>query len=225
MSSEDLYRILLKVYPARYRHKYGQAMIQCFRDQLRAADTRGKRVHLWFSTIVDSALNAPARHLETPSRTPYSNAYSQRAKQAIYFARLEKGPLSYGEISLENLLLGALRSDEELASALLGSPGMETLVTMVRTMEINKVVPRGPLLRWERGRPRRGPTLALDCKKALAKAQQEAHDSGGSVSSRHILLGIIDQDTSFAARLLRERALDLSYLRSDSDPGTRRPKG
>ena len=187
-------------------------MTQCFRDQLRAADTRGKQFRLWFRTMVDFALNAPARHLEPP-RTPYPNAYSERARRAIYFAQLEKGPFSYGEISLENLLLGALRSDEELASALLGSHGLEPLVTMVRTMEIHKVVPRSPLLRWERGWPRRGPTLALDCKKALAKARQEAHDSGAQVSSRQILLGILDQDTSLAARLLRERALDLSYLR------------
>jgi hypothetical protein len=225
MTSEDLYRILLKVYPAPYRQKYEQAMTQCFRDQLRAADTRGKRVRLWFRTMVDFALNAPARHLEPPPRTPSPNAYSERARRAIYFARLEKGPFSYGEISLENLLLGALRSDEELASALLGSHGLEPLVTMVRTMETNKVVPRNPLLRWERGRPRRGPTLALDCKKALAKARQEAHDSGAQVSSRHILLGILDQHTSLAARLLRERALDLSYLRSNSDPDTRRFDG
>ncbi len=223
MTSEDLYRILLKVYPARYRHKYEQAMTQCFRDQLRAADTRGKRVRLWFRTIVDFALNAPARHLETSPGTPYPNAYSERARRAIYLARLEKGPLSYGEVSLENLLLGALRSDDELTSALLGPRGLETLVTMVRAMEINKAAPRSPLLRWERGRPRLGPTLALDCKKALARASHQAHDSGESVSCRHILLGILDQDTSLAARLLQERALDLSLLRSSSDPGTGGP--
>jgi hypothetical protein len=225
MTSEDLYRILLKVYPGRYRRKYEQAMTQCFRDQLRAADTGGKRVRLWFRTIADFALNAPARHFDPGPITLYRNAYSERARRAIYFARLEKGPFSYGEISLEDLLLGALRSDEELASALLGSHGMETLVTMVRAMETNKVVPRSPLLHWEHGRPRREGTLDLDCKKALAKARQEAHDSGAQVSSRHILSGILDQDTSLAARLLRERALDLSYLRSNSDPDTRRPNG
>jgi ATP-dependent Clp protease ATP-binding subunit ClpA len=98
-------------------------------------------------------------------------------------------------------------------------------VTMVRAMETNKVAPRSPLLRWEHGRPRREGTLDLDCKKALAKARQEAHDSGAQVSSRHILSGILDQDTSLAARLLRESALDLSYLRSNSDPDTRRPNG
>jgi hypothetical protein len=225
MTSEDLYRILLKVYPARYRRKYEQAMTQCFRDQLRAADTRGKRVRLWFHTIADFALNAPARHLETPLRTPYPNAYSEHARRAIYLARLEKGPFSYGEIALEHLLLGALRSDEELTRALLGSHGMEALVTMVRARETDEVIPRSPFLHWERGRPRRGGTLGLDCKKALAKARQAAHDSGAKVSSRHILSGILDQDTSLAARLLRERALDLSPLRSRSDPDTREPKG
>ncbi len=218
MTSEDLYRILLKVYPARYRYKYEQAMTQCFRDQLRAADTTGKQVRLWFGTMIDFALNAPARHLEPPPRSPYPNVYSERARRAIYFAQLEKGPFSYGKISLENLLLGALGSDEELAGALLGSHGLAPLVTRVRAMETDKVVPRGPLLRWERGRPRRGPALALDCKKALAKARQEAHDSGTQVSSRHIVLGILDQDTRLAARLLREHAVDLSYLRSKSDP-------
>jgi ATP-dependent Clp protease ATP-binding subunit ClpA len=157
--------------------------------------------------------------------TLYRNAYSERARRAIYLARLEKGPFSYGEISLENLLMGALRSDEELTSALLGSHGVETLVTMVRAMETNKVVPRSPLLRWEHRRPRREGTLDLDCKKALAKARQEAHDSGAQVSSRNILSGILDQDTSLAARLLRERALDLSYLRNSADPASRRPNG
>ena len=103
---------------------------------------------------------------------------------------------------------------------------METLVTMVRAMETNKVVPRSPLLRWEHRRSRREGPLDLDCKKALAKARQEAHYSGAQVScSRNIFSGILDQDTSLAARLLRERALDLSYLRTSSDPATRRPNG
>lgn len=216
MTPEELYRILLKIYPARYRRKYEQAMTQCFRDQLRAADARGKRVSLWFHTIADFALNAPARHFDPGPVSLYRNAYSERARRAIYLARLEKGPFSYGEIRLEHLLVGALRSDEELASALLGSHGMETLVTTVRAMETDKVL-RSPLFRWKHGQPRREGTLDLDCKQALAKARQEAQDSGAQVSSRHILSGILDQDASLAARLLRERVLDLSYLRSNSE--------
>jgi hypothetical protein len=64
MTSEHLYRILLKAYPSGYRRKYEEAMAQCFRDQLRAANTMGKWVRLWLRTMADFALSLPARHLE-----------------------------------------------------------------------------------------------------------------------------------------------------------------
>ena len=64
MTSERLYRILLKAYPGGYRRKYEEAMAQCFRDQLRAANTIGKWVRLWLRTMADFALSLPARHLE-----------------------------------------------------------------------------------------------------------------------------------------------------------------
>lgn len=64
MTSERLYRILIKAYPSGYRRKYEEAMAQCFRDQLRAANTIGKWVRLWLRTMADFALSLPARHLE-----------------------------------------------------------------------------------------------------------------------------------------------------------------
>ncbi len=64
MTSERLYQFLLKAYPNGYRRKYEEAMAQCFRDQLRAANTIGKWVLLWFRTMADFALSLPARHLE-----------------------------------------------------------------------------------------------------------------------------------------------------------------
>jgi hypothetical protein len=53
MTSERLYRILLRAYPARYRQEYEEDMTQCFRDQLRAANTVGKILGLWARTISD----------------------------------------------------------------------------------------------------------------------------------------------------------------------------
>jgi hypothetical protein len=222
MTSEGIYRILLKAYPTRYRRHYEEAMAQCFRDQLRAADTMNERIRLWFRTIADFALSAPARHFDLALNISYANAYSEGARRAIYLAQLEKGPFSYGEISLEQLLLGALRSDEELNSALLGSDGIDTLVSMVRAWETKKVAPPSPLLRWGR-RHRRAGTLDLDCKKALAFARREAHDSGTSVSSRHILLGILEQETSQAARTLRDCARNLTSLRPSPARDNPRP--
>jgi len=67
MTSERLYRFLLKAYPSEYRGKYEEAMAQCFRDQLRAANTIGTWVGLWLRTMADFALSLPARHLERGS--------------------------------------------------------------------------------------------------------------------------------------------------------------
>lgn len=64
MTSERLYQFLLKAYPSGYRLKYEEAMAQCFRDQLRAANTIGKWVRLWLRTMADFALSLPPRHLE-----------------------------------------------------------------------------------------------------------------------------------------------------------------
>jgi hypothetical protein len=64
MTSERLYQFLLKAYPGGYRRKYEEAMAQCFRDQLRPANSIGKWIRLWFRTIADFALSVPARHVE-----------------------------------------------------------------------------------------------------------------------------------------------------------------
>jgi hypothetical protein len=221
MTSEYLYRILLKAYPARYRHQYEEAMAQCFRDQLRAADTAGKRVRLWFRIMADFALTVPVRHLERlmrrdrtparPSRHGTFDDYSELAKRAIFFARHEAASFSGPEISLEHLLLGTLREDHELAAAVLGRNGIKGIFRAIEAQQTN------PRRRSGRNRlsilhnPANIP-LSLDCKRALARAWEEAHTSGAQVSPRHLLSAILHQDTSLAARLLRERAIDLSLL-------------
>jgi ATP-dependent Clp protease ATP-binding subunit ClpA len=124
-------------------------------------------------------------------------------------------PLLGGEeIKLEHLLLGTLHSDQELAAVLLGSHGTETIARSIQTQQAH---PRGSLRLEERDRL----PLSADCKKALAKAAQEAQDSGTKVSCRHILLGILHHDASLAAHLLRKHALDLSYLQTNPDPDAR----
>lgn len=265
MTSEDLYRVLLKAYPARYRHDYEEAMAQCFRDQLRAADTSGKRIRLWFRTVTDFALNVPARHLEmlrhldltmrrlrfddgtelsfpwTPLVAIAQAVYARRSRhrntfelqRAIGLARLEAKSLGGGVIGLEHLLLGTLRGDQKLATGLLGSHGLET---MVRVLQTQPAVPPNALPHeqrlghshhlWRVG-PRSLPRvpISLECKKVLREAWQEAQNSHANLSSHHLLLAILHQDTSLAARLLREYALDLSCLRPSSDLDTRGPKG
>jgi len=207
-------------------------MAQCFLDQLRAANTTGKRIRFWFRIMIDLTLTIPVRHLELVMRCDLTRAsasrsvdaglnraraqgkgrgtfddYSELAKRAIFFARYEAASFSGPEISLEHLLLGTLREDQELAAAVLGRNGFKGIVSAIEAQQAN---------------PRRRPTrkelsilrspLSLDCKKTLARAWEEAHTSGSQVSPRHVLSAILHQDTSVAARLLRERAIDLSLL-------------
>ena len=193
MTSERLYRILLRAYPAGYRREYGEAMAQCFRDQLRAADTAGARVRLWFRTMADLARSIPARYLECVPRS------GDGARQALFFARFEAGSFGRPEISLEHLLLGALRNDRSLAMALLGRDGVEGITAAIETYETN---PRRLPLREDL-------PLSQDCKAAVARARERARGSGTKVSSRHLLWAILYEDTSAAARLLRGRGCDL----------------
>ena len=225
MTSEDIYRVLLKAYPRRYRRRYEEAMAQHFRDQLRAADTSSKRVSLWFCTLADLARSVPARHLEPRRDGPYG--YSECARRALWMAVNEAGWSAQGyvgilrlggaEVGLEHLLLGTLRSDPELATVLLGSNGTETIA---RSIQIEQAHTGVALRSEERARM----PFSRGCKKALGKAAQEAQDSGVMVSSRHVLLGILYYDTSLAARVLRKHAVDLSCLRSISEPDSGGPK-
>jgi hypothetical protein len=225
MTSEDLYRVLLKAYPLRYRRKYGEAMAQHFRDQLRAADTYSKRVSLWYRNLADLARSVPARYLEPRRDGPHG--YSEGARRAIWMAQNEAASFARGyvgivrrggaEVGLEHLLLGTLRSDPELATVLLGPNGTETIARSIQIEQAHTGVALRP---EERARI----PFSLGCKKALGKAAQEAQDSGVMVSSRHVLLGILHYDTSLAARVLRKHAVDLSCLRSIADPNSGGPK-
>jgi hypothetical protein len=216
MTSEGFYRILLKAYPARYRREYEQAMAQLFRDQLRAATNRSQRVRLWLRIAADLALSVPARHLERAKRRylPWLDNYSERARRAIFYARYEAASFSGSEISLEDLLLGALREDHELAAEILGGEGYKGIF---RAIEAQHAQPRC--------RPQRNHLsilqnpaaipLSLDCKRALADAGAEAQQIGARVTTRHLLRAILRREDSVAARLLRQRARDLPHLLGD----------
>jgi Clp amino terminal domain, pathogenicity island component len=186
MKAENLYRILLRAYPSRYRREYEEAMAQCFRDQWRAANTTGKRVRLWLRIFGDLAATIPLQHWAGGR----FEGYTRDAKRAIFFARYEAVSFGGPEITLDHLLLGVLRDNKELAAA------VEARQTNPR---------RRPVLQVHAGRIPLGP----DCKKALAEASRLARASGTKVTPRHFLSAILAQrmqdteDTSEAARLLR----------------------
>jgi hypothetical protein len=64
---EWIYRRLLRLYPAAFRARYGDAMISLFREQLRDARSSGERTEiasLWARCIADLLVTVPRQHLE-----------------------------------------------------------------------------------------------------------------------------------------------------------------
>jgi ATP-dependent Clp protease ATP-binding subunit ClpA len=161
-------------------------------------------------TAIDLALTIPARHLERWMRrlglrgSVFLQGWTEGARRAIYLARLEAASFNRREIGPEHLLVGTLRTDEP-AGALLGPNGFEEIVRALETQEAH---PRRVLPQRERNHI----PLALDCKRALARAWEEARNSGAKLGSHHLLRVILREDASTAARLLRQRGLDPSSL-------------
>src|SRR5580698_2990038 len=54
-----LYRLLLNLYPARFREEYGGPLQQQFLDDYREADTVGARFRLWLGALGDLAWSIP----------------------------------------------------------------------------------------------------------------------------------------------------------------------
>jgi len=64
--SEKIYRLLLALYPLRFRHEYGAAARILFRDRLRAERGFAHRFRLWFDMIRDLAVSLPVEYRRQP---------------------------------------------------------------------------------------------------------------------------------------------------------------
>lgn len=193
-TSERIYRILLKAYPHAYLREYGEPMAQAFRDQLRdAAFSRLKLVRLWIHTFLDLAGNVLTVHASVPT--------ANEGAKAVFFAHYEAAAYSHPEVTLEDLLLGALRVDQAFATRILGT-------TDIRA-ELQASPPTVPCMAIAHGR------VSEACKRALQSADQEAVRSGAPrAAARHLIAGILHESDSLAARILQEHGVDLPRLRS-----------
>lgn len=74
--SARLYGLLLYLYPPSFRREYGEAMLQLFNDQHRAARGAGGYATLWLKTLRDVVRSVPAAH---SSRRDGAARYSKGA--------------------------------------------------------------------------------------------------------------------------------------------------
>ena len=133
--------------------------------------------------------------------------YTEKARRTIFFARYEASQFGSPEIEAEFILLGLLREDRALSARFL--PSLNTTEGLHREIERHR-------------RPgEKIPTfvdlpLSNECKNVLAHAAEESERLGhGYIGPEHLLLGILREDQSFAAKLLQRNGVDIHAIRKD----------
>jgi hypothetical protein len=189
--SEKIYRVLVRAYPRDYRSRYAEPMEQLFRDRLRQVHSFTDFVALWRRMLADWAVSVPAHYWERVGAHIHSSPLADPARRCLFFARSEASSFSRREITVEHLLLGLLREQPSLVSGV-------ALEAVVRTIEASEPAGR-------RVPPMEDLRLADEAIRVIAAAREIARAAGRrQVSPTDLARGILRQENTLAARLLRE---------------------
>ena len=133
--------------------------------------------------------------------------YNARARRVIYFARYEASQCGAACIEPEHLLLALCRDDYRILSGMLGSYGARRKVEE----KLRQLLPP----------PRSKVSTSVDlplskgCKQVLAYAAEESGLlTDRTIGVEHLLLGILREKVSGAARVLTEFGLTLEHGRA-----------
>ena len=141
--------------------------------------------------------------------------YTEKARRVIFFARYEASQFGSPYIETEHILLGLLREDKALANRFLRShSSVESIRKQIegRTTIREKVSTSVEL------------PLSQECKRILNYAAEEAeHLSNKHIGTEHLLLGLLREEKSVAAEILRERGLRLSTIREELSRSPEKP--
>lgn len=132
--------------------------------------------------------------------------YTEKARRVIFFGRYEASQFGSPYIETEHLLLGLLREDKALSHRLLPGKSQAWIRGQIeaRTVKGEKVSTSVDL------------PLSNECKRVLAYAAEEAERLGHKhIGTEHLLLGLLREEKSFAAELLRESGVQLSAAREE----------
>jgi ATP-dependent Clp protease ATP-binding subunit ClpC len=131
--------------------------------------------------------------------------YTEKARRVIFFARYEASQFGSPYIETEHLLLGLLREDKALTHRFLRALGS---AESIRKQIEDKAVVR------EKVATSVDLPLSNESKRAMAYAAEEAERlSDKHIGTEHLLLGLLREEKSFAAELLREHGLRLEQVR------------
>ena len=140
------------------------------------------------------------------------DVYTLQARRAVFFARSEASEFGSDRIESHHLLLGLLRADAALRDRFLPSQDAAIRETLVARFPFGKEIPTHADL-----------PISKEAKHNLAYAQEEASrmkaKCGPKVRTEHLLLGLLREEGSFAAELLRDRGLELAAVRKQIAAG------
>ncbi len=141
--------------------------------------------------------------------------YTEKARRVIFFARYEASQFGSPYIETEHLLLGLLREDTALAGRLSQSRLSHDAIRK----RIEKESPPGEKIPTTVDLP-----LSPDSKAALVAAANAADRLGHKhIGTEHLLLGIMLQKSTLAAKLLAEAGFDVTDFREDLRRAERYP--
>lgn len=143
--------------------------------------------------------------------------YTEKARRAIFFARYEASQFGSPYIETEHLLLGLLREDKALTNRFLrGQDKVEVIRKQIEDHTITR----------ENVSTSVDLPLSNEGKRVLGYAAEEAARlSHQHVGTEHLLLGLLREENSFAAQLLKERGVMLSRIREELAATTHESSG
>ncbi len=131
--------------------------------------------------------------------------YTEKARMAFFHARKESSEFGTPQIESEQLLLGLLAADKSIFGRYLGgkTSASEIREAIIQATEVRPPTPTSMDL-----------PLSNESMRILMFSAEESTSLGRQrVDTEDLLLGILREGDSFAARLLVDRGLDLEQAR------------
>ena len=134
--------------------------------------------------------------------------YTEKARRVIFFARYEASQLGSSSIETEHLLLGLLREGDSITGKLLDQ-------SKIKLEAMRKEIEEVTTLKDKVSTSIEIP-LSEESKRVLAYASEEAESLLHKyIGTEHILLGLLRERKSLAARILAEKGIRLNSIREE----------
>jgi len=132
--------------------------------------------------------------------------FTEKARRVIFFGRYEAAQFGRPYIETEHLLLGLLREDKRLNRRFLPPSALDSI-----RLEIEKTT-----VTREKGSTSVDLPLSNESKRVLAYASEEAERLNHQhIGTEHLLLGLLREEKSVAARALQTCGLTLEKVREE----------